>query len=105
MDLEPLILEMRDRVTAFSGTLDGMAINQDHAEKDIVEIKEDFKEFKKIMWDLINVQKAQIKDLTSEDKALKVQLATGHKFIVWLSLIMSFLAGIYTLLKEVIHVP
>jgi len=105
MELEPLILDLRDKVTAFNGTLDGLSINHEHAEKDIRELKEDFRAFKDTMWGFINSQKEEINILKTEDKIFKVKLAAGHKFMIWLSLVLSILGSLYALLKEVVHAP
>ncbi len=100
------MLKLSEQINAFSVKLEGMSKDVFHAEGDISELKDKFETFKDKMWDLVNGHTDAIKDLTNEDKLLKVKLATGHKFMVWLSMILSVLAGLYTLLKEVVsHAP
>jgi len=100
-ELAPAVLELVTKVSEFKGVVDGLAINQSHAEDGI----KDLKVGKQTVWDRLNdyatkfsTVAVDIKELQGEDKVIKNQLSAGHRVMVWISLIASILMAIKELL-------
>ena len=88
MDIETILLDVRDRVTESRGIVDGLAINQHHAEDAIKEIKED-----------LRIVTTDVTNLKLAGERITVKLGLVPKIFMGLATLISIVSIIISLLS------
>jgi len=92
MDIETILIDVKDKVTESRGIVDGLAINQHHAEVDIKELKDDLKVFKEVIWDKVNKNKDLITELDKNQGEIKLKLGLVPKLLMALATLLSIIS-------------
>ena len=97
-DVDTMLTQILVQAENLTGKIDGLAINQHHAEDDIKEMKEALTKFKDEAWKKMNANEKSFTKLDKAQGELTVKLGLVPKVFVFISTLLSLVATAIALL-------